>query len=131
LVEVCILMEESGRALLPGPLLPHTIATLALSRTETFDGDLVRAMATGEAVAGAAEDLGTPVACGAVADVVALLRFREPALLRAGTFEAADVEAADLTRPAARITPLAEPARLTKPVPLLPVACVTLAAESA
>src|SRR5205807_5748860 len=99
--------------------------------TETFDGDLVRAMATGEAVAGAAEDLGTPVACGAVADVVALLRFREPALLRAGTFEAADVEAADLTRPAARITPLAEPARLTKPVPLLPVACVTLAAESA
>src|SRR5207247_1826590 len=109
LVDVCILMEESGRALLPGPLLPHTIAALALSRTETFGRDLLRSMATGETVAACAEDLGGPVACGAVADVVAVLRFREPGLLRQGSFEAAEVESADLTRPGARVTPSTEP----------------------
>jgi len=130
LVDVCILLEESGRALLPGPLLPHTIASLALSRTETFGGDLLRSMATGETVGTCAEDLGGPVPCGAVADVVAVLRFREPGVLRQGTFEAAEIETADLTRPAARITPSADPEALAKPVPLLPVACVALAAES-
>jgi len=130
LVDVCILLEETGRALLPGPLLPHTIASLALARTATTDQDLLRALATGDAIATCTETLDAPVPCGAVADEVVLLRFMAPAIARAGTFEATDVQSADLTRPCARITFATEPEPLAKPTPLLPVACVALAAES-
>jgi alkylation response protein AidB-like acyl-CoA dehydrogenase len=130
LVDVCILLEETGRALLPGPLLPHTIASLALARAGTKDPGLLRAMGTGETIAGCTESLDAPVPCGAVVDDVVLLRFMEPAIARAGTFEAVDMESADLTRPCARITLNAGAEPLDKPTPLLPVACVPLAAES-
>jgi alkylation response protein AidB-like acyl-CoA dehydrogenase len=65
-----------------------------------------------------------------VADSIVFLRFMDPAIARAGTFETSDVESADLTRPGARITLTTEPEPLAKRVPLLPVACVALAAES-
>ena len=124
LVDVCTLVEEAGRALLPGPFLPHTIALLTLSRAGG-EPDLVRALSAGETVASATEDVSL-VPCGAVADVVALLRFQEPHLVTA--FEADEIESADLTRPAVRVSSGTEDA--LNPVPLRHVACVAVAAES-
>jgi alkylation response protein AidB-like acyl-CoA dehydrogenase len=130
LVDVCILLEETGRALLPGPLLPHTIASMALVRTNTEDDDLLRALASGETVAACGGDLEIPVAGGIVADEVVVMSFMEPAVAHRGTFDARAVETADLTRPAARITLRGDLEPLPRPVPLLPVASVALAAES-
>jgi alkylation response protein AidB-like acyl-CoA dehydrogenase len=124
LVDVCILVEEAGRALLPGPFLPHTIAALAVARAGG-DDDLAATLASGETVAAAAEDLSL-VPCGAVADVIAIVRFQEPGVIR--SFEVTEVEAADLTRPATRISSGAEDA--LNPVPLRHVACTAVAAES-
>jgi len=125
LVDVCVLVEEAGRALLPGPFLPHTIASLAVARAEG-DPELARAMAAGEVVATATED-PTVVPCGGVANVVAHLEFRGPRILH--SFDAEEIEAADLTRPAARITATGDAEDLM-PLPLRPVACVAVAAES-
>jgi alkylation response protein AidB-like acyl-CoA dehydrogenase len=130
LVDVCILLEETGRALLPGLLLPHTVAGLALVRTSVEDVDLLRAIASGETIAACAEDLEIPVAGGIVADEVVVLRFMEPGIAHGGTFDASAVESADLTRPAARITLRSALEPLPRSVPLLPVASVALAAES-
>jgi alkylation response protein AidB-like acyl-CoA dehydrogenase len=130
LVDVCILLEETGRALLPGLLMPHIVASLALARTNTEYHDLLRALASGETVATCAGDLKIPVAGGIVADEVVVLRFMEPAIAHHGTFEAVAAETADLTRPAARITLRDDLEPLLRPVPLLPIASVALAAES-
>jgi alkylation response protein AidB-like acyl-CoA dehydrogenase len=124
LVDVCISLEEAGRALLPGPFLPHTIAALAVARAGS-DPDLARAMAAGETIATATEDLAQ-VPCGGVADAVAILRFQSPGIIR--SFDANEIESADLTRPAAQITPREEDP--LNPVPLRAVACVAVAAES-
>ena len=124
LVDVCILLEEAGRALLPGPFLPHMISALAVARAGG-DDDLVKTLASGETVATATEDLSL-VPCGSVADVVAILRFQEPGVCR--SFDAIEIEAADLTRPAARISSGTEDA--LNPVPLRHIACVAVAAES-
>ena len=124
-VDVCILLEEAGRALLPGPFLPHTIAALALARAGG-DADLARSMAGGETIASATEDV-TQVPCGAVANVVALLRFQDPVLIR--SFDAEEIESADLTRPLSRISPTAGEEPLGS-VPLRSVTCVAVAAES-
>ena len=124
LVDVCIVLEEAGRALLPGPFLPHTIAALAVVRSGG-DPDLARAIAAGDTVATATEDLAQ-VPCGGVADVVAILRFQSPGMIR--TFDADEIESADLTRPAVRVSPREEDP--LNPVPLRAVACVAVAAES-
>jgi len=124
LVDVCIVLEEAGRALLPGPFLPHTIAALAVVRSGG-DPYLARAMAAGDTVATATEDLAQ-VPCGGVADVVAILRFQSPGMIR--TFDADEIESADLTRPAVRVSPREEDP--LNPVPLRAVACVAVAAES-
>jgi len=124
LVDVCIALEEAGRALLPGPFLPHTIAALAVAKAGG-DPDLARAMAAGETVASATEDLAL-VPCGGVADVVAILRFQSPGIIR--SFDADEIEGADLTRPAVRVTAMDEVP--LNPVPLRAVACVAVAAES-
>ena len=124
LVDVCIVLEEAGRALLPGPFLPHAIAALAVGRAGG-DPNLARAMAAGEAVATATEDLAQ-VPCGGVAAVVAILRLQSPDIVR--SFEAEEIESADLTRPAAHVMPKEEES--LDPVPLRAVACVAVAAES-
>ena len=124
LVDVCILVEEAGRALLPGPFLPHTIAALAVARAGG-DPEVVASLTSGETVATATEDLSL-VPCGGVAEVVAILRFQEPGLI--GSFDATEIEAADLTRPAARISSATEDA--LNPVPLRHVASTAVAAES-
>ena len=124
LVDVCIVLEEAGRALLPGPFLPHTITALAVARAGG-DADLARAMAAGETVATATEDLAQ-VPCGGIADVVAILRLQSPGLIR--SFDASEIGSADLTRPAVGITPRDE--EPLNPVPLRAVACVAVAAES-
>jgi len=124
LIDVCLVLEEAGRALLPGPFLPHTIAALAVARAGS-DPNLARAMAAGETVASATEDLAQ-VPCGGVADVVAILRFQSPGIVR--SFDANEIESADLTRPAARVSPWEEDP--LNPVPLRAVACVAVAAES-
>jgi alkylation response protein AidB-like acyl-CoA dehydrogenase len=124
LVDVCIVLEEAGRALLPGPFLPHTIAALAVARAGG-DPDLARAMAAGETVASATEDLAQ-VPCGGVAGVVAILKFQSPGLIR--SFDVNEIDSADLTRPAVRVT--AKDEEQLDPVPLRAVACVVVAAES-
>ena len=124
LVDLCVLVEESGRALLPGPFLPHTIASLAVARAGG-DPDLVASLTSGETVATATEDPSL-VPCGGVADVVAILRFQEPGLVR--SFDAAEIESADLTRPAVHVSGGSEDA--LNPIPLRHVACTVVAAES-
>ena len=125
MVETCIVLEEAGRALLPGPFLPHTIAALTLARAGG-NPDLAHSMAGGETIASASEDLAQ-VPCGAIADIVAILRFQQSAVVR--SFEAEEIESADLTRPLSRILPTAGEEPLGQ-VPLRPVACVAVAAES-
>ena len=80
MVETCIVLEEAGRALLPGPFLLHSIAALALARAGG-DRELAQALASGEIVASATEDLNQ-VPCGAVADVVTTLRSQQPGIVR-------------------------------------------------
>jgi alkylation response protein AidB-like acyl-CoA dehydrogenase len=128
LIDLCILLEEAGRVLLPGPFLPHAIAGLALTRTQT--NDLLPSVASGEIVATAGSDLESAVACGAVADVVVFLRFMDPAIARAGTFEASEIEAADLTRPATSVSLQKDVEPLNVPVPLMPYASVAVAADA-
>jgi len=125
MVETCIVLEEAGRALLPGPFLLHSIAALALARAGG-DRELAQALASGEIVASATEDLNQ-VPCGAVADVVTTLRSQQPGIVR--SFDAEEIESADLTRPLAHISPTAAEEQL-EPVPLRAVACVAVAAES-
>ena len=128
LVDLCVLLEEAGRVLLPGPFLHHSIAGLALSKTQT--SDLGPSTATGEIVATSVSDLEAPAPCGAVADIVVSLAFMDPQVARAGTFKTAEVETADLTRPGARISLLSETEALNVPVPLLPYASVAIAADA-
>ena len=128
LVDLCIVLEEAGRVLLPGPFLHHSIAGLALSRTQT--GDLVPAVASGEIVATAVSDLDAPAACGSVADAVVVLRLMDPQITRPGTFTTDEIETADLTRPGARVAPTSEAEGLSAPVPLLPYASVAAAADA-
>ncbi|MGZ4103750.1 MAG: acyl-CoA dehydrogenase family protein [Actinomycetota bacterium] len=130
-VDLCLLVEETGRALLPGPFLPHTIASLAIARagTDAQRADLLPSLASGGAIGAFTED-GLLATCGAVADVVAILEFARPQVARSGGFDAEPVDAVDLTRPAARITLLAEAEPLGAPVPLRPCTSVLIAAES-
>jgi alkylation response protein AidB-like acyl-CoA dehydrogenase len=131
-VDLSILLEETGRALLPGPLLPHTIASLAVIHGGSHDQheEFLPAMASGESVGASSEEISHPTPCGAVADLVAILSFGAPAVALKGSFETEEVETADLTRPGARITLRTEPTPLERPTPLRAFTPVALAAES-
>ena len=128
LVDCCVLLEEAGRVLLPGPFLAHSIAGIALAKTQT--NDLLPALAGGEIVGTAVSDLDAPAPCGVVADIVVALKLMDPQIARAGSFETVEIEAADLTRPAASISLKKEAEPLNAPVPLLPYASLAVAADA-
>lgn len=58
LLDLAVVLEETGRAVLPGPHLPHTLAATLL-HAGTGDPELTRALATGARVGAVALESGT------------------------------------------------------------------------
>jgi alkylation response protein AidB-like acyl-CoA dehydrogenase len=114
LVNACVLFEEAGRALLPGPFLLHVIATQAIARG---GGDaLLPDLVSGSKIAGFwlcyATQLDEGMVTGdaelvpgaSTADVLVIgLKDRSMAVAPSGSFAATEVDSADLTRPRATV----------------------------
>ncbi len=140
-VEVAAVLEETGRALLPAPLLATTIATLALR--DSGDEELLAAIAAGTMIATVAftsEVTGTStldgtapyVLDGAAADVVILARGTDLYLVDgdAAGLTRTPLPTLDATRRLARITFQGTPARRVHGTPhLRDLAVTALAAE--
>ncbi|MGP3990425.1 acyl-CoA dehydrogenase [Streptomyces sp. 3N207] len=58
LLDLAVVLEETGRAALPGPYLPHALAA-ELLHTAGAEGELVRALATGERIGAVALAAGS------------------------------------------------------------------------
>ncbi|MDJ1133403.1 acyl-CoA dehydrogenase [Streptomyces iconiensis] len=125
LPDLAVVLEETGRAALPGPYLPHTLAA-ALLHAGTGDPGLTRALATGERVGAVALDAGTltaveveggghvldgaapPVLGGAQADLLVLAAETATGTVwlavDAATLAVRAHESADPLRPTAEVT---------------------------
>ncbi|WP_432074082.1 acyl-CoA dehydrogenase [Streptomyces wuyuanensis] len=122
LLDLAVVLEEAGRAALPGPYLPNVLASAVLERAgrpdlaaALADGRRIGAVALGSgdltatAAAGGARLLdGTapPVLGGAEADLLLLAAGPGPVLLAvdAGDLAVRAQESADPTRPTAEVT---------------------------
>ncbi len=122
LEELAVVLEELGRALVPGPVLPTVLTSAVLSRAGA-DGPL-RALADGSATAAVGLEPGlvagdadggfvvsgttSPVAGAAVADVLVLCARRPEGdvwfLARAGDVATTPLPSLDLTRRSASVT---------------------------
>jgi alkylation response protein AidB-like acyl-CoA dehydrogenase len=121
-IESVLLVEETGRALLPGPFLGTLCAvqTLLTAGTEEQRSARLPALTGGASIVAAATSRGTvrvvrnrvrgeeeAIACATVADVVAVAADtsdgRMPIFVRAKDATIEPRQSADLTRPAARV----------------------------
>ncbi|MFI6496496.1 acyl-CoA dehydrogenase [Nonomuraea typhae] len=126
LLELCVALEELGRARMSGPHLPAMIVSAALARS---DAPWLRGLADGSLTAtvvlpGAA--LGSPEA-----DLFLVPVAGGWALLDRADVTAAPLEGADLDRPLCTVTAARVPGdRLLGPLPVREAAAVLLGAES-
>jgi len=110
LVDACVLFEENGRALLPGPFLLHAIAAQAIARCggdallpDLISGSKIAAfwLAYETTVdAGAIEGRALLIPDAGIAHLLVLgLKDRSMVVVPAGSFAATEADTADLTRP--------------------------------
>ncbi|WP_327392088.1 acyl-CoA dehydrogenase [Streptomyces sp. NBC_01186] len=124
LLDLAVVLEETGTAALPGPFLPHVLAA-ELLHTGGARPELVRALATGERVAAVALDSGSltavlqgdsyvldgaapPVLAGAQADLLVLAAETATGTVwlaaDAAALQVRAHESADPLRPTAQVT---------------------------
>ncbi|MBX9641726.1 MAG: acyl-CoA dehydrogenase family protein, partial [Mycobacteriaceae bacterium] len=138
--DLCAMVEEAAKALVPGPVATTALATLVVT-----DPDLLGALMTGERFAGLALEgdvsfAGTTAsgtvrwALGAAAGGVLLLPAEEKWLLvdlDADGVVLEPLEAADFSRPLARVELTSVPATVVEAPGLRDLAATLLAAEAA
>ncbi|WP_405781179.1 acyl-CoA dehydrogenase [Streptomyces sp. NBC_00859] len=102
LPEQAVILEEAGRAALPGPYLPTVLASAVLHRAGR--PDLAAPLADGRRTGAVAfGDVSDPVLGGAEADLVLLRHEGGWAAVDAGGLEVRAQESVDPTRPTARV----------------------------
>jgi alkylation response protein AidB-like acyl-CoA dehydrogenase len=123
--DAAVVLEELGKALVPGPLLGTTLAELALLAADDPDADALELLAAGAAIGTVVFDPDY-VINGDIADIV--LAVGDGKLDRWTTFDAEPLPSMDPTRRLARITPQST-APLGADPGIADVAAILLAAE--
>jgi alkylation response protein AidB-like acyl-CoA dehydrogenase len=113
LFEQALVLEELGRAVAPGPMLPTVLASAVL-HAAGGPAELITGLADGSLVGTVALGPNDPVLCGAAADIVIVVTSQGSCVALTGDgFTAHPLESLDLTRPLAQLgitgpgTPLA------------------------
>ena len=129
LSELAVVVEQTGRVCLPGPLLPTAAVAIALDRWGDDDA-LVRRLVGGEAIGGVAVADPSAAWSGAVADVMVVPTGDGWAAHQAGEVEAKERPSFDATRRLGAVTAHGPGAPLRPGAPMAELVALLASAEA-